>query len=419
MKKFYCSFFLLLLLLGCSTGKYLIQPNLAYIYKKETGKIQPSYAIYHLNDSISELHFKINAKALLYSKQPNEEHFSAQVKVSYKLFPNYESEHLIDSSSITLTDKTYDFEDKDLISKIKFKAPIENNFIMEVLILDLNQGQADKSFIVVEKNNINNRENFIIESPAIGLPLFRNYVKENEEVTIRYNQPNTSKLFIRYYNRTFSIAAPPFVISNNKPFDYIADSTFEVALENKSTKIRLEEKGFYHIQADTSINKEGLTLFRFDNNFPELESVDELIAPLRYITSKQEYDEINSVNMKKEALDDFWIKNSGNPDRAKELIKKYYNRVQEANIFFSSYIEGWKTDRGIIYIIFGPPNVIYKNSHSESWTYGEEHNMMSLNLTFIKVTNPFTNNDFLLDRSVIYKNNWYRAVETWRQGRIF
>lgn len=413
-------FLVLLLLFGCSTSKNISQQNIAYIYKKEANILQPSFIIHHLNDTISELHFKINAKALLYSKQANEEHFSTQVKVSYKLYQSYESQQMLDSSSIILTDNAYDHDAKDLIGKIEFKAATGNDFLMEVAMLDLNRGKSNKSFLVVEKNNINNRQNFIVEAPATRLPLFRNYIKENEEVTITYNQPAISKLYVRYYNRNFSIAAPPFVISNNKPFDYIADSLFEITLENNSSKISLKQKGFYHIQADSSLNKEGLTLFRFDNNnFPELESTDDLISPLRYITGKEEYDEMAFSNNKKEALDNFWIRNAGNPDRAKELIKKYYNRVQEANIFFTSYIEGWKTDRGMIYIIFGPPNVMYKTGNSESWIYGEERNLMSLNFTFYKVTNPFTDNDFSLDRSAIYKSNWYRAVDTWRQGRIF
>ena len=40
-------------------------------------------------------------------------------------------------------------------------------------------------------------------------------------------------------------------------------------------------------------------------------------------------------------------------ERAKELIKNYYGRLQHANLFFTSYLEGWKTDRGMIFMIFG------------------------------------------------------------------
>jgi hypothetical protein len=97
------------------------------------------------------------------------------------------------------------------------------------------------------------------------------------------------------------------------------------------------------------------------------------------------------------------------------MIKLYYNRVMDANRFFTSYLEGWKTDRGIIYIIYGPPNVVYKGRNVEGWVYGEDKNMLSINFTFRKLDNPFTDNDYSLTRSPAYKDGWYIAVDNWRR----
>jgi GWxTD domain-containing protein len=144
-----------------------------------------------------------------------------------------------------------------------------------------------------------------------------------------------------------------------------------------------------------------------------------MMGPLRYITTKQEYSEMVMKENKKLAIDDFWLKITGTTERGKKVIKKFYTRVQLANKNFSSYKEGWKSDRGMVYIIYGPPDVVYKNNFSESWIYGEEGNLISLNFTFVKIRNPFTDNDFSLDRSPIYKNSWYLAVDAWRQGIIY
>ena len=122
-------------------------------------------------------------------------------------------------------------------------------------------------------------------------------------------------------------------------------------------------------------------------------------------------------NIKKN-VDNFWLKIGGSPQRAKELIQAYYSRVKYANTFFSSYLEGWKTDRGMCYMIYGEPDIVYKSTSSETWIYGEEGVYSSLSLVFTKVTNPFTNNDFRLNRSTSLKSSWYRSVEFWRQGRI-
>jgi len=115
----------------------------------------------------------------------------------------------------------------------------------------------------------------------------------------------------------------------------------------------------------------------------------------------------------------FVIANLQDWEFAKEIIRKYDKRVQDGNAYFTSYVEGWKTDRGMIYLIYGAPNVIYKTANSETWTYGEENNINSLTYVFSKVNNPFTDNDYSLDRSPNYKQAWYSAVDIWRQGRAY
>ena len=107
------------------------------------------------------------------------------------------------------------------------------------------------------------------------------------------------------------------------------------------------------------------------------------------------------------------------PERAREVIKAYYNRVQNANEFFTSYDEGWKTDRGIIYIIYGPPNVAKKYGYSETWIYGEENSYKSINFNFVKVLNHFSDNDYVLIRSETYKDEYYKMADLLREGRIY
>ncbi|MGZ4158392.1 MAG: GWxTD domain-containing protein, partial [Bacteroidia bacterium] len=119
------------------------------------------------------------------------------------------------------------------------------------------------------------------------------------------------------------------------------------------------------------------------------------------------------------SIEKFWLACTGSQDRAKEIIRKYYNRVKDANLFFTSYIEGWKTDRGMIYLIYGAPNVIYRTANAEVWTYGEENNINSLSYSFLKVNNPFSDNDYTLERSSVYKQSWGSAVDIWRQGRTY
>jgi GWxTD domain-containing protein len=128
-----------------------------------------------------------------------------------------------------------------------------------------------------------------------------------------------------------------------------------------------------------------------------------------------EYDEIQNSDDIKLAIDNFWLNNAGNPGRARSMIQKYYGRVVEANEFFTSYHEGWKTDRGLIYIVYGPPKIVYRGKNMEEWLYGEKGNNNSIRLQFVKVLNPFSENDYSLIKSPAYKEKWYNIVNTWRR----
>jgi GWxTD domain-containing protein len=224
-------------------------------------------------------------------------------------------------------------------------------------------------------------------------------------------------LYARYYKRDFPIAAPPFISTAPKPFDFTPDSVFVLQKQNQGSVLHLTRTGFYQVTDDTS-HRPGCTIFSFGTYFPEAKTVLDLALPLRYITTNEEYDQIMSSEYLKKEVDAFWLKTGGNPQRARTLIQAFYERVQYANQYFTSYLEGWKTDRGMCYVIFGPPDVVHRSTATETWTYGADGSYSALSLTFTKVVNPFSNNDYRLNRSSSLKTPWYRAVEFWRQGRV-
>ncbi len=78
-----------------------------------------------------------------------------------------------------------------------------------------------------------------------------------------------------------------------------------------------------------------------------------------------------------------------------------------------------KNVEDLIYLVYGEPDKIYKTAQEERWIYGEERNALSITFRFIKVDNPFTENDYRLSREDYYKPSWYRSIEAWRNGRIY
>jgi GWxTD domain-containing protein len=153
----------------------------------------------------------------------------------------------------------------------------------------------------------------------------------------------------------------------------------------------------------------------FDEGFPEIYTPEQLRAPLKYITTNKEFDLLMASDQPKAAVDNFWLSKAGNEERAKSLIQKYYRNVEESNAYFTSYLEGWKTDRGLIYTVLGKPNYVYRSENTEEWIYGEPEHRNSLWFTFVKVKNPFTDRDYMLLRSPTFKDPWNITVQSWRR----
>jgi GWxTD domain-containing protein len=392
-------------------------PEQADSSKADVGGLHPEFSVFNVNDSISELHFKINSKELLYMR-PDGIDFLSNVLVSCQLVATYDSKQVLDSSSARIVDLNNQQVTKDLIGKISVRTAMAHTYYLKVKVADLNRNVDITKIIAIDKTSDHNRQNFLVKSKTADVPLFRNYVKPGEQVCIYCKFKKATKLFVKYYNRPFSLALPPFSTVESKPLQYKADSVFTLSINTSGAfDFVVDKKGFYHFQLDT-LKKEGLTLFNFSETFPEIKRAEDLVTPLRFITAKQEYDEMINANNQKAAVESFWTACAGSRERAREMIRKYYNRVEDANMYFTSYLEGWKTDRGMIYLIYGKPNAVYRTANVETWTYGEENNINSISYAFLKVDNPFTDNDYSLERSVVYKQSWAMSVDAWRQGRM-
>ncbi len=76
-----------------------------------------------------------------------------------------------------------------------------------------------------------------------------------------------------------------------------------------------------------------------------------------------------STNEEREQfIEQFWLRRDPTPDTVEnEFKEEHYRRIAYANERFASGVPGWKTDRGRIYIIWGPADEI--ESHPSGGTY--------------------------------------------------
>ena len=109
---------------------------------------------------MTELHYKINSKELLYTR-PDGINFSSNVLITFRLFSNFDSKDVIDSSSVRLVDISNDNSAKFLVGKMDVKAVKPRSYYLRITISDLNRNISVASGIELEKDNDLNRQNCI------------------------------------------------------------------------------------------------------------------------------------------------------------------------------------------------------------------------------------------------------------------
>jgi GWxTD domain-containing protein len=68
---------------------------------------------------------------------------------------------------------------------------------------------------------------------------------------------------------------------------------------------------------------------------------------------------LNNDEEREQFIEQFWMRRSPDPEAlANDYKEEHYRRIAYTNEHFASGIPGWKTDRGRIYIMYGPPDEI-------------------------------------------------------------
>ena len=412
----------LITLVTCSTKKSVqkspVSNNMAFLYNPSSSPLHPEFTIYHEGVDYSKLYLKVFPVELLFNQANTEGTYQAKLQVRYEsreIIDKTESEMIDDSATIVFNLKMEEIRNA-FIASIDFKSEQQKTYLLKVYTTDLLRNKGTVNYIVIDRSSSNTAQNFKVISAGTGIPSFDRIFKSSEIFRTQYNSGNADQLIIKYFENDFPLPRPPITNLLSPRPDFIPDSIYAYQVSDTTNYI-LPREGLYHIQVDPG-QPGGLSVYNFGDNFPRVNTVEEMIGPLAYLTSAIEFNELASQTNKKLAVDNFWLEAAGSTDRARELIKIYYNRVFFANYYFTSYKEGWKTDRGMMFIIYGPPNNLKKNALSETWTYYRKRSREPLRFTFNRVDNPYSDNDYLLQRNFV-NSLWVPAVHDWRSGKVY
>ena len=233
------------------------------------------------------------------------------------------------------------------------------------------------------------------------------------------------------------------VINHEKAKRRVNDSNVEVGMMKVNT-LRTGVYTFSYIITDSVDKKQyssGKKFFVYNPNLPNDTSLnsghnaidateyatmgeqelDKEFEQSRYYATKSEieqYKKYNTIEAKRKALYEFWL--NRDEDRAtpeNEQKIDYFKRVAHANQQYKTgFREGWKTDRGRVYILYGTPDDIERHANEidkkpyEIWTY----NSIQGGVVFIFGDRTGFSDYILLHsthRSELHDENWQRQIE--------
>lgn len=260
----------------------------------------------------------------------------------------------------------------------------------------------------VDKDN-----GFALTEGKLNRTIFEHYKEIGS--TVRFNDQviKEDSILVDFYDYHFLPAKPPMSQTiDSLRIPLVVDTSYTISTKDT---FMLQNKGLYNFHYKGI--EYGYSIMVRDGFYPKFTSIDDLIESLRYISTEIEYEKMSTSFHKKELLDEFWLNNTKSADKARMVIMKYYKRIREANIFFSSFREGWKTDRGMIYTIFGPPSGVFYINNGVMWVYNKTFELPRISFSFNWVELEDMRQGYILERKPEYENLWFRTVSLWRTGK--
>lgn len=315
-----------------------------------------------------------------------------QWDMEYLIQPNYESESHTAFETFELD--TLLTTSTSFVIKLTFEKPNEDLLVVKVFKEDafyyydvrLKNGSLPYSSILLQDEN--------------GLPVFDNYLSTSE-----FDLTGADSFYAMEYQENFGPADPP--MGEMKPLapSILPDSSYLLSDDSK-----LQDNYFYVIREDSNALS-GVTVLKVSPYYPEFKLLGELVASMHYILNEPERRGIRNSKNLKASFDSFWVNTYTTKFRARNAIRNYYNWIEQTNKRFTDFKQGWKTDRGIIYIVYGVPDEVYRSNNQEEWFYDEgpafEYTVIS---TF------FSPRTYALRRKLDHEESWFEFVSALRRG---
>lgn len=401
--------------------------DMSYIYNPAKSVYTPFITVYNEDSETSVMNISILRGELYFTEANAEGVPMASVLVSVRLFDNTLGGVLADTATYK-----YDIKREDIGGEYALRIPLTTHdggsYTTEIKIVDLIRQRTQQMFVDFERTGRYSGLNYKIRDHFSNNEIFSHVLRRDQYINVMAPSLRPDTLWLFYYKSVTALPPAPSTILPEVTVAPEPEAIIPLAYSD-TLPMMFPNEGIYLISVD-SLVREGLVLYNFGPDHPTMTSPETMIPPLAYLATPEEMEEMLTAGKPKLALDKFWLDRTGSIERSKELIRIYYNRTLFSNFYFTSYKAGWLTDRGMIYIMYGPPDKVYKNAEGESWGYkkpavksrwGSRYTMEDQYLwfNFRKQKSLFSDNDFVLNRAGTPVSYWDIAVARWREGKVF
>lgn len=248
---------------------------------------------------------------------------------------------------------------------------------------------------------------------ADGIPFDQSFLSIKEPLEFKGRSVFTLHSF--HYPATFEPPLPPMEIrppAVPKEIQVNYEGGFLLNIPKS-----FDQDGYYFIQSDTT-SAVGMMVKTVHEAFPRIKDYDEMVDMVAYISTRKEHETLMAAENKKIALDQYWYGLTKDEELAKKVIREYFKQIEFANILFTDFKEGWKTDRGMVFTVMGPPNEVVFRLNAEIWSYVSPDANSKITFTFTRVKNILTNSYYTLNRSRALQPDWFKSITTWRNGQM-
>ena len=364
--------------------------------------------------------FEGDSVRLYISLSKNDKFQSFQDFVSRFEFNGYKTYAYSDGDVIALESVGMRLEQFwDLADRIILQYTIDSGKPGDVFFIKVND-LVRQQFRLIDFGQVYRKvspERIFLMEGETNIPSIGEYFYTGKSFRLQtYEYVEDDSVSYTFYKLDFRPAARPYNVTDKNSDRKIPEPEYDGKIA-PGEELRFEGEGVVVFSSNKGIPGCFSYLIK-SPSYPAIATVGELIEPLKYITSVTEYNRLLEASDPKMAVDSFWLNIGGSIEYSRMLVKHYYGRVEFANKFFTTYKEGWKTDKGMVFIMFGKPDIVARYGDTEEWHYDRLINKDFLTFTFHKQPFLLSSDHFELDRSERYRKIWDSMIDNWRKGVI-